>query len=119
MSTTCMRPPAVAPLILGCRRPGVSYRKSRRCLHDPPRNFHASGAARRARSPTSTGTRRASSETGGLFQEFQIGDDVVDILGIGEPAIGHAVALHRRLRVADISAQIVLVPNKVGALHRV
>src|SRR6516165_7330843 len=115
--TICMRPPAVAPLILGWRRPRGSYRKSRGCLHDPPRNFHASGAARRARSPTSTSRRNTRAKR--LFQEFQIGDDVVNILGIGEPAIGHAVALHLRLRVLDISAQIVLVPNEIRALHRV
>src|SRR5438105_1806290 len=54
-----------------------------------------------------------------LLEDFQIGDDVIDILGIGHSAIRHAVALHLRLRVLDIGAQIIVVPNKVRAPHRI
>src|SRR5271156_3750739 len=54
-----------------------------------------------------------------LFQRLQISDDVVDIPGVAHPAIGHAVALHLPLRIPDIGAQIVLIPDEAGALHRV
>src|SRR5262249_15893269 len=62
---------------------------------------------------------RSGSVWRGLLKDLQIGDDIVDVLGIGESAIRHAVALHLRLRVLDIGAQIIVIPNEVGPFHRV
>ena len=53
----------------------------------------------------------------GLLQGLQISDDVVDILAFGEPSIRHAVTLHLGLRVLDVLAQIIFIPNEVCALH--
>jgi len=77
MITVRMRPPAVvASLILGCR-PGVTYRKSRGCLHDPPRNFHA---GKLSGEPGARGApeRKGAQRNGRLFQE--IGDESVGSL---------------------------------------
>src|SRR6266849_6067007 len=56
---------------------------------------------------------------GTLPQGLQIGDDVLDIGGIGEPAIGHAISFHLVLRVLDVGTQIVLVPHQACPFHRV
>src|SRR4029453_13873087 len=54
-----------------------------------------------------------------LLEDLQIGDDVLDVCGIGNAAIGHAVALHLCLRVLYIGTQIIFVPNEVRPFHGV
>src|SRR6516162_3657716 len=71
----------------------------------------ARGSQRPPEDPQKTGTA--------LLQCLEIGDDVVDVLRVAHSAIGHAVALHLRLGITDIGAQIVLVPYEIGPLHRV
>src|SRR5262249_58637227 len=106
----------VARLAIRGARP-AQYRTAAGCLPDPARRFHWTGGASRRNRTTSS--RRPGAAYRRLVEDLQIGDDVVDILGIGHSAVGHAVALHLRLRVLDIGAQIVVVPNKVRAPHRI
>src|SRR6476646_12253076 len=76
--------------------------------------------ARRRQSPR-TAARACQAETTrtGLLQSFQVGDDVVDILAVRQPAIRHAVTLHLGLRILDVRAQICFVPDQICALHRI
>jgi hypothetical protein len=54
-----------------------------------------------------------------LSERLEIGDDVIDVLGVLKAAKGHAISWHLRLRVGNISAQVGIVPDDVRALHRV
>src|SRR5256886_17116117 len=54
-----------------------------------------------------------------LPEDPQIGDDVLDVCGIGNAPIGHAVDLHLCLRVLDIGTEIILVPNGSRPIHDV
>src|SRR5205809_944557 len=63
--------------------------------------------------------RRKSVQETVLFEDLQISDDILDVLRVAQPTIGHAVALHLRLRILDVGAQIILVPNEIGASHRI
>src|SRR5713226_8809960 len=65
------------------------------------------------------GGRYRPGELAPLLENPEIRDDVVDVLGLRQPAIGHAIALHLGLWVPDIGAQIFFVPGEVGAHHRV
>src|SRR6266567_4270051 len=54
-----------------------------------------------------------------LLVVLEKGDDVLDVLRLGDAAERHAVALHLALRVADIGLEIGFVPDEVRARHRV
>src|SRR2546430_17692470 len=114
--TVCM-PSPMLPMYEFARAARASYRKSAECLHDPPCHFHVDGgASRRLGSVAAPGGAARESR---LLEDLQIGDDVLDVCGIGNAAIGHAVALHLCLRVLDIGTQIIFVPNEIRPFHRV
>src|ERR1700722_13012070 len=84
--------------------PDPIYGKLRASLHDPPRHFY--GWFYRRRCGQRGAVNRPKNRPGGtdLLIVLEIGNQIVEILGVIDAAEGHAVALHLGLRVRDVVA---------------
>ena len=87
------------------------YRISGRSLHDPPWIFYGGSAAGRPPNLPAAG--------GPLLVLLEERDQVVDVLRVAQARKRHAVPFDLGLRVFEIGAQIGVVPDQVGAPHRV